>query len=178
MAELSTLARPYAKAAFQFADQHNALSEWADMIEFAALAVMDKDFSAFLENPSTTSEQQAKALISVGTDKFDASYQNFIHVLAEQDRLPVLPQIFQLYEQLKAEKEQSLDVLVKSAYPLSDDQQRKLADGLKKKLNCEINITSETDESLIGGVVIRAGDLVLDSSVKGKLAKLAEKLNS
>lgn len=178
MAELTTVARPYAKAAFQFADEQNALAEWSDMLSFAANVVQDKDFLQFISDPNKTAADHAEAFINVGSDKLNEAGKNFIRLLANNKRLPAIAEIAKLFEQLKAQKEQSVDVEVTSAFALSDDQANKLAEALKRKLNREVNLTSTEDKSLIGGVIIRAGDLVLDSSVKGKLATLADTLNS
>lgn len=178
MAELTTVARPYAKAAFQYADENSSLADWSDMLGFAAGVVQDKAFAGFLADPKSTAADQAEAFIKVGSEKLNEAGQNFIRLLASNKRLTVLPEIANLYEQLKAQKEMSVDVEVTSAFALTDDQANKLAEALKRKLDRQISITSKEDKSLIGGVIIRAGDLVLDSSVKGKLAKLAETLNS
>ena len=178
MAELTTVARPYAKAAFQYADENSSLADWSDMLGFAAGVVQDEAFAGFLADPKSTAADQAEAFIKVGSEKLNEAGQNFIRLLASNKRLTVLPEIANLYEQLKAQKEMSVDVEVTSAFALTDDQANKLAEALKRKLDRQISITSTEDKSLIGGVIIRAGDLVLDSSVKGKLAKLAETLNS
>ncbi|MDX1692796.1 MAG: F0F1 ATP synthase subunit delta [Ketobacteraceae bacterium] len=178
MAELTTVARPYAKAAFQYADENGSLAEWSDMLGFAAAVVQDESFETFISDPKVTVEDQAKAFLDVGSDKLNEAGKNFIQLLAKNKRLPVLGAIHELFEQFKSQKEMSVDVEVTSAFALSDDQANKLAEALKRKLNREVNLTSTEDKSLIGGVVIRAGDLVLDSSVRGKLAKLAETLNS
>ncbi len=178
MAELTTVARPYAKAAFQYADENGSLAEWSDMLGFAAAVSQDRDFQRYISDSKTTAEDQAKAFLNVGSDKLNEAGKNFISLLARNKRLGALGEIHNLFEQLKSEKEMSVDVEVTSAFALSDDQANKLAEALKRKLDREVNLTSTEDKSLIGGVVIRAGDLVLDSSVRGKLAKLAETLNS
>lgn len=178
MAELTTVARPYAKAAFQYADENNSLTEWSEMLSFAASVVQDETFAVYLSDPKATTADQAGAFFKVGSDKLNEAGKNFIQLLASNKRLQALPEIVKLYEQLKAQKQMSVDVELTSAFALSDDQANKLAEALKRKLNREINLTSKEDKSLIGGVVVRAGDLVLDSSVRGKLAKLAETLNS
>ena len=178
MAELTTVARPYAKAAFQFADESGTLAEWSDMLGFAAGVIQDEAFAGFLADPKTTAADQADAFIKVGSDNLNEAGKNFVQLLANNKRLQALPEIAKLYEQLKAQKEMSVDVEVTSAFALSDDQANKLAEALKRKLDREVNLTSVEDKSLIGGVIIRAGDLVLDGSVRGKLAKLAETLNS
>ncbi len=178
MAELTTVARPYAKAAFQFADENNALEEWSAMLAFAAAVVRDEAFSSYLNNPKLTTAEQAEAFINVCSDKLTQEGKNFISLLARNKRLNALPQISALFEELKSQKERSVDVQITSAFALNDEQTQKLAAALKRKLDREVNVTVEEDHSLIGGAVIRAGDLVIDGSVRGKLAKLAETMNS
>ena len=178
MAELSTVARPYAKAAFQFANETSSLDKWSNMLDFAALVVQDKAMADLLSNPKVTSSELAEVFKQIGRDSFDESGNNFITLLARNKRLSSIPEIYALYEALKAEKLQSVDVEVTSAFALSDAQTERLASALKKNLKREINIESKVDQSLIGGLVIRAGDMVIDGSVHGKIAKLTETLNS
>lgn len=178
MAELITVARPYAKAAFQFADENGALAEWSDMLAFAAAVSTDEAVSSFLNNPKITSAQKAEAFGDLCKDKLNAQGQNFVAMLAQNKRLAALPEIAVLFEALKSQKEQSVDVEITSAFALSDEQGNKLAAALKQKLGREVNVTTAEDKALLGGVIIRAGDMVIDGSVRGKLAKLAEKLNS
>ena len=99
-------------------------------------------------------------------------------MLVQNKRLAALSEIAELYEQLKSQKEQSVDVEITSAFPLTDEQANKLAGSLKHKLGRDVNFTTSVDKSLLGGVLVHAGDMVIDASVRGKLAKLAEKLNS
>ena len=178
MAELTTLARPYAKAAFEHAQAHQQLANWSAMLGLAAAVSIDDTMQRVLKAPRLTSTEKATAFIEVCGDKFDAQAQNFIHVLAENDRLALLPDIFAQFELYKAEQEKSIDVDVTSAFALSDEQQDKLAKVLSARLSREVRLHAVEDSSLIGGVVIRAGDLVIDGSVRGKLAKLAEALKS
>ncbi|MBA54342.1 MAG: F0F1 ATP synthase subunit delta [Pseudomonadales bacterium] len=178
MAELITVARPYAKAAFQFADENGALAEWSDMLAFAAAVSTDEAVSSFLNNPKITSAQKAEAFGDLCKDKLNAQGKNFVAMLAQNKRLAALPEIATLFEALKSQKEQSVDVEITSAFALSDEQGNKLAAALKQKLGREVNVTTAEDKALLGGVIIRAGDMVIDGSVRGKLAKLAEKLNS
>lgn len=178
MAELITVARPYAKAAFQFADENGALAEWSDMLAFAAAVSTDEAVSSFLNNPKITSAQKAEAFGDLCKDKLNAQGKNFVAMLAQNKRLAALPEIATLFEALKSQKEQSVDVEITSAFALSDEQGKKLAAALKQKLGREVNVTTAEDKALLGGVIIRAGDMVIDGSVRGKLAKLAEKLNS
>lgn len=178
MAELTTLARPYAKAAFEYAQAHQQLANWSAMLGLAAAVSIDDTMQRVLKAPRLTSTEKATTFIEVCGDKFDAQAQNFIHVLAENDRLALLPDIFAQFELYKAEQEKSIDVDVTSAFALSDEQQDKLAKVLSARLGREVRLHAAEDATLIGGVLIRAGDLVIDGSVRGKLAKLAEALKS
>ncbi|MCG8535366.1 MAG: F0F1 ATP synthase subunit delta [Pseudomonadales bacterium] len=178
MAELTTVARPYAKAAFQFADENGSLDQWSDMLAFASAVSLDESVQAYLQNPQITSAQKADAFTQLCSDKLNEQGKNFIVLLAQNKRLSVLPEISVLYEAFKSFKEQSVDAVITSAFPLSDEQTAKLAASLKQKLGREVNITTEEDKSLLGGIIVHAGDLVIDGSVRGKLAKLADKLNS
>lgn len=178
MAELTTLARPYAKAAFEHAQAQQQLANWSAMLGLAAAVSQDDTIQRLLKAPRLTSAQKADTFIDVCGDKFNAQAQNFIRVAAENDRLPLLPEISALFDLYKAEQEKSVDVEVTSAFALNQEQQDKLAKVLSARLSREVRLHATEDASLIGGVVIRAGDLVIDGSVRGKIAKLAEALKS
>ena len=178
MAELSTLARPYAKAAFEYAREHGALAQSSEQLTVAPLVATDAGMDAVLGNPSLTSEQQARIMIDVCGDSLGAEAQNFISILASNKRLDLLPEISSQYELFKANQEKSIDVEVISAFDLADATAQKLAAVLGKKLEREVKVSTSTDNNLLGGVLIRAGDLVIDGSVRGRLNKLAEALNS
>jgi len=178
MAELTTLARPYAKAAFEHAQANQQLAAWSAVLSLAAAVSQDETVQQVLKAPRLTSVEKANTFNEVVGDKFDAQAQNFIHVLAENERLLLLPEIAALFEVFKAEQEKSVDVEVTSAFALSTDQQDKLAKVLSARLSREVRLHAAEDSSLIGGVIIRAGDLVIDGSVRGKIAKLAEALKS
>lgn len=178
MAELTTLARPYAKAAFAEAVEHNALIEWSNMLSLAAQFAADKGFAKILVHPALTAQQQATALTDLCGDKLNQSGKNFLMILSENKRLTLLPEIVEAFEELKAAQEHAVDVTVTSAFELTDAQQETLSQALKNKLQCDVRLTGKVDQSLVGGVIIRAGDLVIDGSVRGKLAKLAEAMNS
>jgi F-type H+-transporting ATPase subunit delta len=178
MAELTTLARPYAKAAYEYAQSQKKLTEWSAMLGLAAAVSSDETVRLVLMAPRLTSDEKARTFIEVCGDKFDAKVQNYIRVLAENNRLLLLPEIAELFELYKAEQEQSVDVEVASAFALTNEQQDKLAKVLSARLSREVRLHATEDSSLIGGVIIRAGDLVIDGSVRGKIAKLAEALKS
>lgn len=178
MAELTTLARPYAKAAFAEAQEKNTLDAWSDDLSVLAAFAADADLAEILVHPSLTAEQQAQALLDVCGDKLNEAAKNLVAVLADNKRLSLLPEVSALFEELKAQLQNTVDVVVTTAFEMTDAQQDKLAESLKAKLKCDVRMSSEVDESLIGGAIIRAGDLVIDGSLTGKLSKLAEAMNS
>jgi F-type H+-transporting ATPase subunit delta len=178
MAELSTLARPYARAAFEFAVNVNDLAAWSASLSTAAKVSQAENMQKVLSSPSLTSEQQAKQFVDVCGDELSANAQNFIKVLAENKRLPLLPEITSLFDEFKANREKSVDVEVATVFELDEALQQKLAATLSKKLEREVNLQTTIDKDLIGGVVIRAADIVIDGSISGRLAKLSEAMNS
>ena len=178
MAELSTLARPYAKAAFEFAREHEALAQWSEQLATAAAVSANEGMDTVLDNPSLTDEQQAQTLNEVCGDATGPEVKNFVSILASNKRLSLLPVICAQFELLKSNLEKSVDVEVVSAFDLNDETANKLADVLGKKLEREVKVSTSTDQDLLGGVLIRAGDLVIDGSVRGRLNKLAEAMNS
>ena len=178
MAELSTLARPYAKAAFEYALAEIDLAGWSKQIGTAAAVAQDATMLKILSSPSLTAEQRSKALLDICGDAISAKGRNFIRVLADNKRLALLPDIAVLFEQFKANQEKSVDVDVVSAFPLEPAVAERLAQALRGKLQREVTINASVDSALIGGVLVRAGDVVIDGSVRGRLAKLALAMNS
>lgn len=178
MAELSTLARPYAKAAFDYAAANGELQGWSESLEVVAAVAQQDVVDKLLSSPSYTAAEQAKQLIEVCGDVLNEQGRNFIGVLAENRRLRLLPQIFQQFEALKANREKSVEVEVIVAGEITPEQQDKLASALSAKLEREVKMQVSIDKSLIGGAIVRAGDTVIDGSIRGRLAKLAEVLNS
>ena len=178
MAELSTLARPYARAAFEYARDKGSLSDWSAQLHTAAAVAQDEVVAVLLGSPSSTTEQMAATMVEICGDSLEDDGRNFIRVLASNKRLPLLPEISGLFDQYKANQEKTVDVDVISAFELSGDTEQSLAEVLSKKLEREVRVDTSVDQSLIGGVLIRAGDLVIDGSVRGRLNKLAEAMNS
>jgi len=178
MAELSTLARPYAKAAFVHAKAMQQLAAWSAMLQLAAQLAEHEKVRALMNSPAYTGSGKAARFNQIGGESFNKDLQNFIAVLAENRRLLLLPQIARQFEQYRAEQEQSLDVQVSSAFTLNETQQQQLKTVLGKRLSREIRLEVVEDKSLIGGVLIKAGDTVIDGSIRGKLEKLAEALKS
>ncbi|QNI04617.1 F0F1 ATP synthase subunit delta [Halomonas sp. SH5A2] len=177
MAELLTVARPYAKAAFEYARDHEALDNWSNALASLSLAVTDSDVHRLLGNPKLATEQKAELLASVLPDGDDA-IRRFLDTLAGEGRLNALPYIADQFERLRAEYEERVEVTVISAYKLDSKQKTKLSNALKKRLNRKISITTQVDKTLIGGVILRAGDTVIDGSVRGRLNRLSEALTA
>ena len=178
MAESITLARPYANAAFEVAAADNALAQWSQMLQTLAAVTSQPRISDLLKSPALTAEKQSEALLSICGDAISSKGSNMVRLLAENRRLALLPQISELFDALKAAREKSIDVEVTTAYALSDAVVAQLAKALEKRLDRSVKLHSTVDKQLIGGVVIRAGDTVIDNSVRGKLNKLAESLSS
>ncbi|WP_404400834.1 F0F1 ATP synthase subunit delta [Idiomarina seosinensis] len=177
MSELTTVARPYAKAAFDFALEQGALDKWADMLEFAAAVAKDERMASFLSSSSTV-EKTSKVFIGVCGDELDENAENFIKVLAENERLPALPAVSELYQTFRAEYEKEVVVDVKSAVKLLKAQQTELSKALEKRLQRKIKLNCSVDKSILGGLVIEAGDTVIDGTLRGKLDRLANALQS
>ena len=177
-AELATIARPYARAAFSKAlDQESGLEAWSKVLALLSATVSDPSVGGALDKPTLTVEDQAKIVFSLMGDELDDLSENFVSLLAECDRLPLLPTISELFELLKANHEKTMDVELRSAFDISEQQRDDLAIALNRKLQRTIKISTEIDETLIGGVVIRAEDTVIDDSLRGRLEKLSQILN-
>lgn len=174
MAELHTLARPYAKAAFELARENRALGQWSQTLKTLAAAVGDAQVSALLASPRLSRGDVAAALTSAFGDRIDGHACNFVRLLAEYGRLPVLPAIAEEYEALKAEAEQRVEVEITTAVAVAEAQQQALLAALRKRLVRELEVSWKTDAALVAGAVIRAGDLVIDGSVAGELAQLRQ----
>ncbi len=178
MAELSTLARPYAKAAFEYALGKGCLEQWLAQLATAASVAVDSKVESLLSDPALTAEQQAGALAQLCGDDLDAGARNFLAILADNKRLSLLPEINAQFAAFKAGQEKSVDVEVVSPFAVEDATAEQLAAALGKRLERDVKVTTTVDESLLGGLLIRAGDTVIDGSVRGKLSKLAEAMNS
>ena len=178
MAELSTLARPYAKAAFEYAAGANDLATWSKQLATAAAVAQEDKMVKVLASPSLTSEQQAQAFIDVCGEELSGNAQNFIKVLSENKRIALLPFISALFEEFKANREKSVDVEIATAFELDAGIQDKLAKALSAKLEREVKVQASVNKDLLGGVVVRAADVVIDGSIRGRLAKLAEAMKA
>ncbi len=176
MAERLTLARPYADAVFKLAKEQKRLGEWFELLSLLAAVLGDERIVRVVINPEVEDDRVLALLRDICGSKLDEQGENLVRMLIANDRLRLMPEIHSLYEDLKQEAEAAIDVEVTSAYPLDSSQEKILADSLNRKLGRDVNLTVSEDKSLIGGVVIRAGDLVIDGSVKGYLGELATHL--
>lgn len=172
MAEIATLARPYANAAFDIAKAAGALPQWSRMLRLLAAAAATSEVQALIAEPSLASEVKAHQLIGLLADELDERGRRFVHVLAENKRLELLGQIAEQYEVRKAEAERVLDVEVTAAVELTEAQRQAYADALAARFEQEVDVAVVVDPTLIGGAVVRAGDTVIDGSVRGRLGRL------
>ena len=178
MAEALTLARPYARAIFEFAVEHNSLDGWSGMLAAITEAVTHPEMADLLGSPALTADQQAALVADACGGRINDKARNLVDALARNKRLSLMPEVRELFERLRAERQKKVDVEVVTAYPLTGEMVDKLAVALKRRLDREVNIETTVDATLIGGVIIRAGDTVIDGSLKGRLSKLAEALNA
>ena len=183
MADKNTIARPYAQAVFDLAHEGGELAAWSESLDAAGQLSADGQIAEYLSNPAFSNEQRlefltglfarAKANVLAGSDKKGT---NFLKLLIENDRVAVLAEIAEHFEALKAEVEGTVDVLVTSASPLSAAQQDEISTMLAKRLGRKVHIETEIDENLIGGAVIKAGDVVIDGSLRARLDGLSNAL--
>jgi F-type H+-transporting ATPase subunit delta len=173
MAERITTARPYAKAIFALARKGNKLAETSAGLMRAAEVVADPRVRALLGSPHVTPVQLAEFVNGVAGATLDEHSRNFVSLLAQNRRLGFLPEIAALFEQMKSEVENAVDVEVTAASQLTPDQEKRYAVALQKKLGRAVRLHTRIDGSLIGGAVLKAGDLVIDGSIKGRLERLA-----
>lgn len=176
MSDTITVARPYAQAIFDVAKAQGKLKECSELLQYTAAVVSDEQMKRFIENPHVSKEDLAEQVIAICGERISDTGKNFIQLLAENRRLAVLPEVAALYEIERAKEENTVEAEVLSAFEVSSQQQESIAKALKKRLGREIRLKCRVDESLIGGAVVRAGDLVIDGSVAGQIQKLSSEL--
>lgn len=178
MAEVSTLARPYAKAVFELARAGHALPRWSQTLTDLALTANDPQVIAEVGNPRISRADAAKLITTALGERLDAQAQNLVRLLADNRRLRLLPAIADEFEALKAEAERRIEVEITTAAPVEAPQQQALVAAIGKRLARELEVSWKTDAALIAGAVIRAGDLVIDGSVSGELVALRQALTA
>ena len=177
MSDKTTIARPYARAASAAAQDRGSLSSWSAALHTAATGVTTPAVASLLDNPRMSAKQLADFVIDVGGGKLGVEWNELVLTLAQNHRLAILPEIATLFDELKDEKEGVVDVTVTAATDLNDQQQHTLAAALKRRLKREVRLHTAVDKALIGGAVIRAGDLVIDGSLRTRLERLTYELS-
>lgn len=176
MSELATLARPYAVAAYKRAKETASTAKWSDTLAFLSSVMMDSQVAQAAGNPKAKKDHFTKSFLDLCEGQLDGETENFVRLLVANGRLDLIHTIAQQFEQHRAEEEGYLDVEVCSAYPLEDGEHDKLVTVLQTALGKQPRLHVRIDESLIGGVLIKAGDRVIDASVRGQVQRLATRL--
>ncbi len=173
MTDFTTAARPYANAVYDLAHESSELDSWSDALANLAAVVNDAQMSKLLDAPESGKSQKGELIIQVLGDKLNEQQQNLVKLMAENDRLKLMPDVLEQFEVARAKAENKVEAEVISAFELSAKQTSELVNTLKNKLGCEVTLTTTIDKSLIGGVVIKAGDIIIDASMKSQLNSLA-----
>jgi F-type H+-transporting ATPase subunit delta len=174
--DITTIARPYAAAVFARAQETGQVQAWSDALALLAAIGADPDMACQIGNPNVPRDTVRDIVLEVAGDACPPEAGNLVRLLAQNDRLAVLPELANLYEAMRTAQEGLRTVLVRSAYAVTKAEQHALSDALAARLGGSVELTVEQDKSLIGGVEIRVGDLVIDGSIRGKLDKLATEL--
>lgn len=179
MAERATVARPYARAAFGYARERRDFVGWSTLLAAAAAVAAAPGAAAAFGNPRVGAAELVELIAGVAAEqglKVSAEHRNFLALLADNRRLGYLPEIAAQFEALRAEVENTVDVEVATPLPLSAEHKAKLAAALAQRFKRQVRITESVDPTLVGGAVIRAGDLVIDGSLKGRLERLEQQI--
>lgn len=178
MSELSTAARPYAKAVFEMAQSENDLGGWSETLSLLSSVASNDTMRRTLEAPASSRQNKSEALMAVCGDKLSDKAKNLVRLMADNDRLLLLEDVSRQFESFKAESEGTVEALVRTAMPMDESQQNRIAEALGKRLNRKVNVVCQIDETLLGGAIIQANDLVIDGSIKGRLEKLSQALTN
>lgn len=173
MAETITIARPYARAVFGIANDKGELKAWSELLAILAYCVAQAEVQSVISNPAVSDEQVIGLLANVSGKLMTEDASNFLAVLAQNNRLSLLADIAVIYEELREQAEQMMTADVTSTLKLTAKQQKDISTALKKRLGRDVTLNTSVDKALLGGAIIRAGDLVIDGSALGKLNRLA-----
>ena len=176
MSSSSGIARPYAQAAFEIARDSNRYDEWSSQLETLTHVVRNPDLDGLIQNPRITRDQIVDIILEIGGDAFDEQIRNLVRILGHYRRLQIVPSIAEQYESLRAEEEGVIEAELQTAYAMDQSQIEKLTESLQNRLGRKVRLKCRENQDLIGGAVIRAGDWVVDGSVRAKLAKLSSSL--
>jgi len=176
MSELATLARPYAAAVFKRAKETHATAKWSQSLAFMSAVLKNEDISVVIDNPKVSKQRLSALMLDICQEQVNLENENFLKLLILNNRLGLLPSIAKLFEAYKAEDEGYVEVEVSTAYALSKDAKQDVTTTLEKTLGKKIHMNVTVDKSLIGGILVRAGDRVIDGSIRGRLQQLAKRL--
>ena len=172
MAERATIARPYARAAFTYARENARLDNWSAWLGTARAVVQSAEYEALASSPGIRTAQLVELIAGVCGGALDDNGRALLELLAENGRVDYLPEIADHFDELKAQDQNVADVEIVSAVALSDAQQQRLAGALRTRLHCDVRLHCSVDPALIGGAVVRSGDLLIDGSLSSKLERL------
>lgn len=176
MSDEYKVSRPYAKAVFRLAFEKSELPKWSDMLNAAKLIITDENIQEMLKNPAYGASDVVKLIFDIAGESFDEQGRNLIHTLAKFKRLPFMPHICELYEVYRAEAERTIEVDLISAFAVSEEDQARIKQALKNKLQKEVSLDCKEDPAILAGAIIRSGDLLIDGSLRGKLARLGDSM--
>ncbi|MGR8979626.1 MAG: F0F1 ATP synthase subunit delta [Gammaproteobacteria bacterium] len=176
MSELATLARPYAAAVFKRAKETGSTGKWSESLAFIATVLKDKNISAIVDNPKISNDRKSALMLDICSERVDPEGANFLKLLVQNKRLNLMSYIAGFYEEYKARDEGYIEVDVFSAYTLTKEAKDQLASSLEKSLSKKVHMNVTVDKSLIGGVLVRAGDRVIDGSIRGQLKQMQKAL--
>jgi F-type H+-transporting ATPase subunit delta len=177
MSSLTTLARPYAKAAFDLASADNALADWDEMLELASGMAADEQLADLLDHPHVSASRVVSAMSDAAGDRFSDRFNGYLQVVAANHRLPLLFEISAMYRTLRLAAEKRLQVRVVSAVELEPGQAERMKAALTRRFEQEVFLQNVIDPDVLGGAVIYAGDQVIDGSLRGRLQKLSNSLS-
>lgn len=177
MSEFVTVARSYAKAAFNFSVEQQSVELWQKMLTFVTAVTRNEQISELLSG-TVAPETLFKVFIAICDEKLDKYGQNFIHIMAENGRLLILPTVLQQFIKLRALMESTVEVDVLTISALSKEQQDKIITAMEKRLSRKVKLNCKIDKSVLAGIIIRSGDMVIDGSVRGRLERLTDVLQS
>lgn len=178
MAESITVARPYAVAAWRHAQAEDKSDLWLEMLSFMADVVSHPTMSAIVADPRVDAQRLSQLMLDICGGRLNETAESFVRLLVENGKLSLMPEISDLFAALKSEAGGAVDGTLLAAYPVNAKFEQAIAAAMQKKLEREVKFTTEEDKSLLGGVVIRVGDMVIDASVKGQIESLATELRS
>ena len=178
MAETITVARPYAVAIWRHAEAEGKTDLWSDMLNFMADIVSDKTMASIVADPRVGEIRLADLMLDICGGRLNDTAESFVRLLVQNGKLALMPEIATVYAELRSEAGGAIDARLISAYPVNAKFEQAIAAAMEKKLDREVNFITEEDKSLLGGVIIRAGDMVIDASIKGQIESLANELRS